>query len=145
MTDQTEEMTTLVNQYRTAVDSIKQWEDYKKLIQNRLLELSGLSDQDSLRAELVGKLQGSKTYKQIPGIEAKFSLELAFDQARVGEVAAQHLDLLGLAINRQYVPASTKTVLSILSQTTPMAEALRECTIIKPRGPYLSVTKGGDV
>jgi hypothetical protein len=144
MTDQTEEMTTLVTQYKTAVDSIKQWENYKTLIQTRILELSGLGDKDKLQAELVGKLQGSKTYKPIPGLLAKFSLELAFNQDEIGAVVAQHLDLLGLAVKRQYVPASAKTVLSVLSQTTPMAEALRECTLIKQRGPYLSIVKDGD-
>jgi hypothetical protein len=127
-----------------AKQALAQWNEYKTQIEAVLKDTLNLTDQDALSQQLFVKRAGSMTLKPCEGLEAKFSVELSFDQAKIAETILAHPELIGLVVKTQYMPASAKAVFTLLAHHTPASESVHDALKVVNRGPYLSLASKGE-
>ena len=135
----TEYLNTLMTNLKQAKDAIGQWTEYKSKIEDALKEALQIPSQDDLYDQLKAKAAGSTTLKPYEGLEAKFSVELSFDQDKIINVLQSHPDLIGLVVKTKYEPVSAKSLFTLLKSENPVASELQSALKVAKRGPYLSV------
>ena len=136
-----EYISTLLANLKQAKDALNQWNDYKSKIEDALKEALQIPSQDDLASQLQSKASGSTTLKPYEGLEAKFSVELSFDQEKIVNVLQCHPELIGLVVKTKYEPVSAKALFTLLKSENPVATELNHALKIAKRGPYLSLVE----
>ena len=134
----------LLNGLNQAKAALAQWNEYKVQVETALREALSLTDQEALVQQLMAKRAGSMTLKPYDGLEAKFSVELSFDQPKIAEALLAHPELVGLVVKTQYLPVSAKSVFTLLGSENPATASVRDALKIANRGPYLSLADKGE-
>ena len=140
----TDYINTLITNLQQAKDALAQWSDYKSKVEEALKQAVELPDSETLFQGLRSKPAGSTTLKPYEGLEAKFSVELSFDQDKILTALQEHPELIGLVVKTKYEPTSVKALLTFLGSGNPSAASVEAALKVAKRGPYLSLatTKG---
>jgi hypothetical protein len=135
----TDYINTLLASLQQAKDALSQWSDYKAKVEDALKQALELPDPETLVQGLRTKHTGSTTLKPYEGLEAKFSVELSFDQNKILSVLQEHPELYGLVVQTKYEPTSAKALFTYLESGNPAASAVESALKVAKRGPYLSL------
>ncbi len=136
----TDYINTLLTNLKQAKDALAQWNDYKSKVEDALRQAVELPDPETLYQGLRSKSAGSITLKPYEGLEAKFSLELSFDQDKILTALQEHPEMIGLVVKTKYEPTSAKALFTFLGSGNPAAGAVESALKVAKRGPYLSLT-----
>lgn len=136
----TDYINTLLASLQQAKEALAQWNDYKSKVEDALKQTLEIPDQESLYQGLRSKHAGSTTLKPYEGLEAKFSLELSFDQDKILTALQEHPELIGLVVKTKYEPTSAKALFTFLGSSNSSASAVESALKVAKRGPYLSLT-----
>ena len=136
----TDYINTLITNLQQAKDALAQWNDYKSKVEEALKQAVELPDSETLSQGLRSKHSGSTTLKPYEGLEAKFSVELSFDQDKILTALQEHPELIGLVVKTKYEPTSAKALFTFLGSGNPSASAVEAALKVAKRGPYLSLT-----
>lgn len=136
----TDYINTLIANLKQAKDALAQWNDYKLKVEEALKQALEMPDQETLFQGLRSKHSGSTTLKPYEGLEAKFSVELSFDQDKILTALQEHPELIGLIVKTKYEPTSAKALFTFLGSGNPCATAVEAALKVAKRGPYLSLT-----
>lgn len=140
----TEYLNTLMTNLKQAKDAINQWNEYKSKVEDALKEALQIPSQDDLYEQLKSKASGSTTLKPYEGLEAKFSVELSFDQDKIINVLQLHPELIGLVVKTKYEPVSAKALFTLIKSENPVSSELQSAMKVAKRGPYLSLKAEGN-
>ena len=135
----TEYLNSLLDGLKQAKDAINQWTDYKAKIEEALKETLQIPSQDEMYDQLKSKAAGSTTLKPYEGLEAKFSVELSFDQDKIVNVLQLHPELIGLVVKTKYEPVSAKALFTLIKSDNPVSSELQSAMKVAKRGPYFSL------
>lgn len=135
----TDYINTLITNLQQAKYALAQWNDYKSKVEEALKQALEIPDQETLFQGLRSKPAGSTTLNPYEGLEAKFSVELSFDQDKILSVLQDHPELIGLIVKTKYEPTSAKALFTFLGSGNPSVAAVEAALKVAKRGPYLSL------
>jgi hypothetical protein len=131
--------TELISAWYAAKDAEIKWAEHRRNIEEQILSLhpSALQDLETLMG-YNNTLSVSATLGSLK-VEAKRTVDL--DQAQVGQIVADHPDLLGPLFRVKYEVAASRSLFGALSGGGEVAEAVRGAVKFRAQKPYFSAGK----